>query len=178
MHPTAQPQHPALQPEDAELLARFEVAALSPAEYGHREHVRTAWLYLRERGAEGARAAVCDGIRRLSAAHGAPGRYHETLTRLWIALVDGARRASPSLGFEELLRVHPVLLDREAPFRFYSPERLWSEEARAGWVEPDREPLPASPEAPHSAGRLRQEQGSQSARTRAGRAAASRQGGS
>ncbi len=144
MHPTMQPQHPAMQPEDAEFLSRFEAADLSPAEYGHREHLRTAWLYLRERGAGEALAAVRDGIRKLSTAHGAPGRYHETLTCLWIALVDKARRASPDGGFEDLLRDHPALLDRETPLRFYSPERLWSDEARAGWVEPDREPLPAT----------------------------------
>jgi hypothetical protein len=146
MHPTAQPQHPALQPEEAEFLARFEAAALAPAEYGHREHIRTAWLYLRERGRDEALAAVRHGIRKLSTAHGAPGRYHETLTRLWIALVDEACRASPAGGFEDLLRDHPALLDRETPLRFYSPECLWSEEARAGWVEPDREPLPAAPQ--------------------------------
>ena len=35
-----------------------------------------------------------------------------------------------------------ALLDRETPLRFYSPGRLWSDEARAGWVEPDLQPLP------------------------------------
>src|SRR5262245_32288893 len=44
MHPTAQPSRP-LHHEDAEFLSRFEAAAFSPAEYGHREHLRTAWLY-------------------------------------------------------------------------------------------------------------------------------------
>lgn len=128
---------------DTEFLARFEAAALGADEYAHRDHLRTVWLYLRQRGREGAESAVRDGIRRLSAAHGAPGRYHETLTRAWIALIASAAGESGETGdFAALLRAHPGLLDRETPLRFYSPERLWSDEARAGWVEPDLEPLP------------------------------------
>jgi hypothetical protein len=31
--------------------------------------------------------------------------------------------------------------DKNLPFRYWSRERLMSPEARAGWVEPDLEPL-------------------------------------
>ena len=139
--PPAQPT-PAALLSDIEFLARFEAAAFGAAEYGHRDHVRTVWLYLRRCGREQAEAAVRDGIRRLSAAHGAPGRYHETLTRAWIALVADAAADLPGADFEEVLLVRPELLDKGAPLRFYSPERLWSEAARTAWIEPDLRPLP------------------------------------
>lgn len=130
---------------DEEFLDRFERADFSPSEYGHREHLRTAWLYLRRLGCEetaAAAAEVAQGIRRLSAAHGAPQRYHETLTRVWVRLVAAACAGAPGLDFDALLARHPELLDRDLPYRHYSRERLTSDEARAAWIEPDRAPLP------------------------------------
>jgi len=128
--------------DGADFLDRFERAAFSPAEYGHREHLRTAWLYLQRLDFEETAAAVAIGIRRLSAAHGAPGRYHETLTRVWVRLVSAACERAPGLGFDALLGSHPELLDRNLPYRHYTRERLLSDAARAGWIEPDVEPLP------------------------------------
>jgi hypothetical protein len=40
-----------------------------------------------------------------------------------------------------VLRAHPALADKELPLQYYSRERLFSDEARAAWVEPDRQPL-------------------------------------
>jgi hypothetical protein len=133
---------------DRDFLDRFERAAFSPSEYGHREHLRTAWLYLQRLGLAETAAAIAElsrGIRRLSAAHGASQRYHETLTQVWVRLVAAACAQAPGLGFDALLSGHPELLDRDLPYRHYSRERLMSDEARARWVEPDREPLPEPP---------------------------------
>jgi hypothetical protein len=71
--------------------------------------------------------------------------YHETITRLFL---DGARRflaaADPSAPLHQ--RVNALLLSpqgrRDWPLRFYSPERLFSAEARRGFVAPDVAPLP------------------------------------
>ena len=57
----------------SEFLARFEAAALGGDEYAHRDHLRTVWLYLRQRGREEAESAVRDGIRRLSPPMARPG---------------------------------------------------------------------------------------------------------
>jgi hypothetical protein len=134
---------PSHQTSDEEFLDTFERAGFAPADYGHREHVRTAWLYLQRLDPQAAAAAVGRGIRRLSAAHGAPQRYHETMTQVWVRLVAATWERAPGLAFDALLDRHPELLDRELPYRHYSRERLMSDEARADWVEPDVAPLPS-----------------------------------
>jgi hypothetical protein len=133
-----------MHPDDAQFLARFEAAAFGAAEYGHREHVKTVWLYLQDRGEEATGEAVAQGIRRLSQAHGAPERYHETLTRFWIAAIAAAQRERPAEDFGSFLAVNSYLLDKDLPSRHYSVERLGSEEARAGWVAPDLVPMAPS----------------------------------
>lgn len=66
--------------------------------------------------------------------------YHETITQLY---VKGIRtflaRSDPALRLVE--KVNALLQAEEGrrdwPLRFYSPELLFSKEARMGWVEPD-----------------------------------------
>ena len=71
--------------------------------------------------------------------------YHETITQLSIRGVRAALARSAGTGLCE--RVNALLGApegrRDWPLRFYSRERLFSREARLGWIEPDLEPLPA-----------------------------------
>ena len=68
--------------------------------------------------------------------------YHETITQVSIRAVRCflARTEGGSL----VERVNALLLApegrRDWPLRFYSPERLFSKEARLGWVQPDLGP--------------------------------------
>jgi hypothetical protein len=71
--------------------------------------------------------------------------YHETITQLYIRGVRAfLARTDPALPLVE--KVNGLLCAdegrREWPLRFYSAGRLFSKEARLGWVEPDRTPLP------------------------------------
>jgi hypothetical protein len=66
--------------------------------------------------------------------------YHETITQVYIRGVRAfLARMEPALPLVE--KVNALLLApegwRDWPLRFYSPERLFSKEARLGWVEPD-----------------------------------------
>jgi hypothetical protein len=71
--------------------------------------------------------------------------YHETITRMFLA---GVRlflaEADPKRPLHEL--VNELLLSsmarRDWPLRFYSPQRLFSVEARRRFVEPDLRALP------------------------------------
>lgn len=36
-----------------------------------------------------------------------------------------------------MLRAHPALADKDLPLQYYSRELLFSEDARAAWVDPD-----------------------------------------
>ena len=71
--------------------------------------------------------------------------YHETITRIFLR---GVRLGLAKADLEEPLHelVNELLLSpmgrREWPLRFYSAERLFSVEARRGFVPPDLAALP------------------------------------
>lgn len=129
--------------DDAALLEALESGTLPKDALKHREHVRMAWLYLRRDGGEAGAGRIVGAIRRFAARHGVSGLYHETLTRVWIRLVaDALARGPEGESFDGFLGAHPELADKDRPYAFYSRERLESQEAREGLIEPDRAPLP------------------------------------
>lgn len=89
-------------------------------------------------------------IRAYNAASGGTNSdtsgYHHMITRCFVAGVRHwlGRCDEPGL----LDRVNGLLRaeegQRDWPLRFFSRERLFSVEARRGWVEPDKEYLPSS----------------------------------
>jgi hypothetical protein len=125
---------------DETFLARFEATSL-PA-FDHRDHVRMAYAYARRDGAEHAVARAREGLRRLTAAAGAPDRYHDTLTIAWARVVAHHAVAGGGRGFDAFLVDHPRLLERDLLLAHYSRERLFSDAARAAFVEPDLLALP------------------------------------
>jgi hypothetical protein len=111
-----------------ELLRAFEAGELT--DFPHERHVQVAWALAQRYEPEEAFARLAEGIRRIAAHAGVPGKYHETITRAWFELVRG----HPDL--EDA----PLLYDRGLLARHYSPERLAA--GRDRWVEPDLLPLP------------------------------------
>ncbi|HTL98507.1 MAG TPA: hypothetical protein VL181_06850 [Holophagaceae bacterium] len=85
------------------------VADASLEGFGHREHLRVAWLCLREsgRGAGGARAAAL--IKAYAEAKGARSKFDAALTRRWMDRVWAAMEAAPAADFEALLAASPEL---------------------------------------------------------------------
>lgn len=130
---------------DEEFLHAFTTASLPNEQFHHRDHLRMTWLMLRRHGLEKGAEAIVAGIRHFAASHGHAPRYHETMTRFWIAIVDHATRARPEIGsFEDFLRAFPLMLDKGLPFRHWSRDTLMSPAARAAWTEPDLLGLPAA----------------------------------
>ena len=123
-----------------EAFARaFEQGLIPPSAFGHMSHLRVAWVYLEEaESVEQALARMRDAIRAFAAAAGVPGKYHETITILWMRLLADVRARGASGELAEVLRAHPALGDKDLPLQYYTRERLFSEEARSGWIEPDR----------------------------------------
>ncbi|MGE7385481.1 hypothetical protein ACQKM2_08380 [Streptomyces sp. NPDC004126] len=128
-----------------ELMAE---ATAATGRFGHREHVHLTWLAVRRHGAAATVDLVGEGILRTATRAGVPGKFHATLTRLWVELVGhraaqpGPAGREPAQDFEEFAALFPELLDKELPKRFYSSELLGSEQARTAWTEPDLAPLP------------------------------------
>ena len=123
---------------DEEFARAFERGEIPAAAFDHRAHVRVAWVYLREAGSlEEATARMREGIRRFAAAANAAQKYHETITVLWMRLLaEAASRVPQPCELAELLAACPELADKDLPLKYYSRERLFSDEARTRWVPP------------------------------------------
>jgi hypothetical protein len=124
---------------DDEFLSRFEAHAL--AELTHRDHLRVAFAYARRGGVdeaiEGARR-----IRGFAEAAGATRKYHETLTVGWARVVAHLAGRHPTLPFGAFVDAHPELQRRDLLLDHYTMALLFSDAARARFVEPDLLPLP------------------------------------
>lgn len=132
------------QLDDAALWEAFQERTLSSAEWTHAAHLRIAWMHMARYALDEAHLRMRLGIIHLNAAQGlveTPSRgYHETITRVWLALVQEARRVDPGVDSRAFLAANA--LPREAPLAYYSRERLFSLAARTMFVEPDLAPLP------------------------------------
>lgn len=144
--------HPRFFHSDAEiehvgegLLAR----SLPRGEWTHEAHLAaTTYLLLKRRDIE-TDEELPGIIRRYNESVGGVNSdtegYHETITRLFLSgvrlfLVE-ADCAAPLFDLVNELLLSPMGR-RDWPLRFYSPERLFSVEARRHFVDPDLRPLP------------------------------------
>jgi hypothetical protein len=126
--------------EIAELVRLFESCQLPRARWTHRAHLAVAATYLRSYPLPDAIDRARTHIRRYNASRGNHTGYHETVTVLFMRLVAREFEAGPPdlAGFVNGLagRFPVAWLDT-----YYAKDRLWSAEARAGFVEPDLRPL-------------------------------------
>lgn len=124
---------------DEQFARAFERGEIAPAEFDHRAHVRVAWVYVREGPSfEAATARMREGIKRFAAAANASQKYHETITVLWMQLLsEAAARVPQPCELTELFERCPELADKDLPLKYYSRERLFSDEARVSWVPPE-----------------------------------------
>jgi len=121
----------------------FLARTLAKPEWTHEAHIATtAWIIL-ERPDISPERDLPGLIRRYNESVGGGNSdtegYHETITQLFIRTLRLSLAKSEGEGL--CARVNAVLSApegrRDWPMRFYSRERLFSVEARLGWVEPD-----------------------------------------
>ena len=124
----------------ADLIARFEDCTFPADQFHHAEHVRVAWHYLREEALPvDALHRFVTNLRRFAAHNGSPGRYHETITWAYLALIHERILQDPDAEWAEfaetnadLLAWQPSILDR-----YYTSEVLFSDVARRIFVLPN-----------------------------------------
>jgi hypothetical protein len=121
---------PGVTSADEQFLAAFETGLIANQSFRHRDHLRLAWLQIRQLGFERASDKVAGGIQHFAARHGKADRYNDTMTRFWLRAVGIGIRRHPMLSFEQLLEAEPHLLQKDLPFLHWSRERMGSEEAR------------------------------------------------
>ena len=143
---------PRLWPNDAAIRRvgkGFLARTLPKPEWTHEAHISTtSWLIIERASDILPERDLPDLIRRYNESVGGVNSdsegYHETITQLFIRTLRLSLGRSEGQGL--CARVNAVLSApegrRDWPLRFYSRERLFSKEARLGWVEPDLRPLP------------------------------------
>lgn len=133
--------------EIRDLVAAFERCDLPHAAWTHRAHLVTALWYLAHYGPVEGGERVRAGIKRFNAANSVAqtpdGGYHETITCFYLWVV--ARHLRDALPGTSLADLASTLVaawgDKNRPLEYYSRDRLFSWEARTGWVEPDLKAL-------------------------------------
>lgn len=129
---------------DLDFLAAFEAGAYAPADFSHRAHVRLAYVYLATNDVERATALMRAAILNFLKHHGiTPTKYHETLTHAWIlAVFHFMHRTREATSADDFIDHTTILLDSRIMLSHYSADRLFSQHARAAFVEPDLDPIP------------------------------------
>jgi len=125
---------------DQELIEQFEDGTLPIEGFHHREHVRTAFLYLTKYPVLEALQIFSRTLRRFAEARGKPQLYHQTITWAYIFLIqERMARAGNKQSWEEFARDNPDLLvwNDGILTRFYRSETLTSELARTVFLLPD-----------------------------------------
>ena len=128
--------------EDIErLVDAFESGTVARDDWKHAEHLIVALYYLERHDLETATAKMRKGIFNLLNAFKVDLTkempYHETMTIFWmrtVAAFNASKNGTPTIE-----KVWEMIekFDKDYPLRFYSRELLFSNEARAGFVEGD-----------------------------------------
>ena len=132
--------------DDRVFRTQVETFTLPLDEFNHEAHVRLAYIYL---ATSGSTDAAIDCMRKtLLGLLGHAGidpsvKYHETLTQAWMrAVAHFMSRTRAADSAADFLDQNPQLRDAGIMQSHYSPSLLFSEEARAEFVEPDRSEIP------------------------------------
>jgi hypothetical protein len=133
-----------LSTSDREFRAAFEAGAYAPADFSHRAHVRLAYVYLAESDVNLALERMQAALVGFLCHHGIPAsKYHATLTRAWLLGVDHFMHRCPEASSaDDFIDRNPALLDSGIMLTHYSAELLFSDQARAEFVEPNLDPIP------------------------------------
>lgn len=126
---------------DLEWMEQFENATLSSASFHHADHVRMAFLYLRQYPPLEALRRFSSALIRFAAANGKPNLYHETITWAFLLLIrERIARAGDSQTWAEFSANNPDLLNGNENIlkKYYRPETLSSEMAKRVFLFPDR----------------------------------------
>ncbi len=99
---------------DRDFLAAFESCTLPEDRFHHRDHIRLAWLMLREAPLAATLVRFTAGLERFAASLGKPGLYHATITWAYLFLIHQRMRLgiAPEVGatWEEFAAANPDLL--------------------------------------------------------------------
>jgi hypothetical protein len=127
--------------EIAEVIRTFEDATISRDAWKHGEHLTVALHYLMLHDIETATEKMRSGIFKLLGAFGVDLKkempYHETLTVFWMRTVADFNASRNGDRFLDKANELVANYDKDYPLKFYSREFLFSDEARARFLDGD-----------------------------------------
>ena len=126
---------------DREFVTAAEECTIPCCEFRHADHVRLAWLYLREYALLDAIGRFTAALRRFATRCGGAGKYHETITWAYLLIIHERMQQDECGNDWECFRVansdlfawNPSILER-----YYAPQTLGSDLAKRIFVLPDR----------------------------------------
>ncbi len=127
-------------PSDRDFVDAFEACAVASEDFRHEDHVRLAWIYLREHPLLDAIDRFTSSLQRFAAHHGVPTLYHQTITWAYLLLIhERMQREGAPDDWSAFRTANADLFDRKPSIleRYYLPETLKSEVARRVFVLPD-----------------------------------------
>jgi hypothetical protein len=136
------PTLPVTEPEIDVFLAAFEGGRLPKTEWTHAAHLLTGACYLHTLGPDAAFKKMRDCVRRHNESVGTinseTSGYHETITVMWIRLLDRLRRDADPMSRAEFaaLAVERFAARRDIFREYYDFDLVGSTEARLQWVAP------------------------------------------
>lgn len=129
---------------DRSFLRALETCQIPNTRFGHREHLRAAWIYIQCDGFANALPNLERTIRRFASHHGHEQKFHYTLTAAWTTCVAAHMAGHRQSSFEAFIQENSALLDTRLLLRFYSRERLFSDVARSRFIPADLRTLPSA----------------------------------
>lgn len=120
----------------------FEDASIARGTWGHAEHMIVALHYLSNHDKVTATTKMRDGIMNLlvkgfNVDLSKEMPYHETITIFWMRTVEEFMRSKNGASTVEIANEMVAKFGKDHPLKFYSRELLFSDEARAGFVDAD-----------------------------------------
>ncbi len=139
--------------DDKTFLQRFEAGLWPREEWHHKQHIKIAYLYLRQYPFEAAMTRIREKIKAHNAVHKIPESptrgYHETMTQAWLRLVHLTLcEYGPAENADAFFERSPQLSEKKVLRLFYSRELFMSPKAKFEFLEPDLAPLPRSTKSP------------------------------
>jgi hypothetical protein len=128
--------------EVLDLVRSFEDATISHDDWKHAEHLVVALYYVTNHDLDTAYGRMRSGILNLLE-HGfkvdlkKEMPYHETITLFWMRTVADYNESKNGASLLEKANEVAYRWDKDYPLNFYSRELLFSDEARARFVEAD-----------------------------------------
>lgn len=125
---------------DTEFVEAFEKCEIANDAFHHHDHVRLAWIYLRQMPLIDALVRFTQSLKRFANHHGHPGLYHETITWAYLLLIHERMERNPADDFPSFEAANADLFSWKPSIlnRYYDQETLDSPLAKRTFLMPTK----------------------------------------